>query len=542
MYKKIRNQGFVLVSSLVFIVIITIISLALLQRITVARADVTASELDVKAALTAEKIINKAVDFISEKSLASPEINSVEIAKLLTDDWLIKYPETGISFKSPTQVNALTNNQDYKSYITSYNTTKDFLNSTEFSAFANKSAPNSYLNNCKYTNCFSSNYNITIDQSKNIKGVFEVFAIPVGTNIRDKTVSEMYTAPITAHIDLIKVNVNVYMPTKEKYKVKKSLEVIVRRPFGVTSGSAPVNINAGLMSDGSMLIDGGTQITSSPAPGQAHIHSNDKISIQPGVFDGNITAVNSISENWGQNIDNRSMALVNKIPIPELSAPIPITTSTKTPQQVFDSYDGGPYVVASNTTINGTMDVGWNYFTWEKFQSRPRPVILENVVINGDLNLTGSRDIKIIIKGNVKVTGNIVLGNAGVIEGGTNPNSLVADGTITSNGALINDTSATQNKTLFISNSSSKNAINITQGANTNGVFYASNPNGGIKVDGGAKIFGALISKGTLDIRQGPKVIRDTDLGSITGAYSPVTSSIDPSLMKSKVAIWNQSK
>ncbi|MFN4149496.1 MAG: hypothetical protein ACK4IX_01000 [Candidatus Sericytochromatia bacterium] len=238
-----------------------------------------------------------------------------------------------------------------------------------------------------------------------------------------------------------------------------------------------------------------------------NVHSNSNVNLS-GYINGNISYFGSINKSSNITISGETNQS-NKINLPRFNTTKPSTTSDILPVDVFDIVETNNQIIVKDKTISSSFSVKNNLFKG----GGVKDIVLDNVVINGDFDISGGNNIRVIIKNKVYVKGNFSIGGATSIESGTSSSLLISDGDISISGSSMSPNIV--NKILFISKSSTNTSIQLKDASKFYGVFYTENTSSNIIITGSAEVYGSIISNGNVEISSSPKIMRILNLQSI---------------------------
>lgn len=237
------------------------------------------------------------------------------------------------------------------------------------------------------------------------------------------------------------------------------------------------------------------------------IHSNANANLS-GYINGNITYFGDITKSSNITISGQTTQS-NKIILPTFNTTKPLTNSSILPEDVFDITLVNDQIVVKDQIISDSLSIKNNLFK----SGGIKTIVLDDVVINGDLDISGSNNIKVIIKNKVYVKGQFSISGSTSIESGTNTGLLISDGDISISGS--SNSPNIVNKILFISKSNTNTSIQIKDASKFYGVFYTENVSSNILITGSSEVYGAIISNGSVEITSAPKIMRTLNLQSI---------------------------
>jgi cytoskeletal protein CcmA (bactofilin family) len=237
------------------------------------------------------------------------------------------------------------------------------------------------------------------------------------------------------------------------------------------------------------------------------VHSNSDINLS-GYIDGNITYFGDMTKSSNITISGQTTQS-NKIILPTFDTTKPSTSSSISPIDVFEIPLVNNQIIVKDQTINSSFSVKNNFFKGGGIKD----IVLDNVVIDGDFDISGSNNIKVIIKNKLYIKGAFSIGGSASIESDTNISLLISDGDINISGS--SSSLNTIKKIVFIGKSVSDTSIQIKDASKFYGIFYTENISSNIIITGSAEIYGSIISNGSIEINSAPKVMRLLNLQSV---------------------------
>lgn len=276
------------------------------------------------------------------------------------------------------------------------------------------------------------------------------------------------------------------------------------------------NLDKVIFANNNINMSGSPYIYSDSDILKANIHSNNNILIS-GVIEGNITYFNSLTKD-SNNTTTGDINKHNKITFPTINTSIPSTNKTISQNDVYTTdSNSNNEIIISNTTINGingTFSIKSNLFK----NGGTKTIVLENVVINGDLNISGSNNINVVIKDTVYVKGNTSLEGAVNLDASLTTNLLISEGSITFSGS--SSCQNLNNNILFVSKSNSNMAIQIKDASKVNGILYTEKNTSSINISGSPEIFGAIISNGDVILSGAPRIKMNNNLSNFMSIFN----------------------
>lgn len=575
-----RQQGYALVSSMLFAIVSLTITGAVLVRMSLGTQQVATRAQEDTALSFTESAINHVLDSVARTTYDHPDLTAKELlAEFHGKDFLYTNQQSNskLIISEPAQLPSNVSTRTYSASNAFFNSIE--TDETHAQKFWDHFTENSNtqdigaavgVSSTTINNLHAQNYSIYhIKQGRN-EADMRISIVPLSHSISNSNDEDLHADPenIVPHADILKIRATTYVPNILNPQRTRSVDLLIRRPVRQpTTEGKRYNFNHAILAgdtvtlnkkvysgDTSFEVKNNTQLIDSQKQGDVHSNANIEFGAQ-GKVNGKVTAVGEIAleknapcppttyagSNCVPDFDYKdtnnddprkstdrmtdkdgTKSQVDEIPIPEFQYKDLVTADESTTPPT--------YTIKTEAFANGACDTN--------------AAVLKNCYVVGDLNVGKNTRFE----GDVYVGGNLIQrGNDKIATGAANgdanqpPTRVVVKGNIEMFGGG-DSTHLSSTSALFVS---LHGDVDMRGNPGTNGdngaVFVVNDPTKKAQFNGTPDFFGAIISRGTV-VTSGSAggIQRDNDMSELQAFVVPEPIPLPLSDFYPRVISWKE--